>query len=195
VIPLAERYRDSGFDTAKLVATILRSNLFFSPAAYRQKVKSPVEFVLGIVRGLEGTPGPLPLAAALEPLGQTLFAPPSVKGWDGGPAWLNGQTLLFRQNLALALTSTTDNRFGRRCDPVPLLARHGRDDPAEAIEFLLDLFLQGDVSPGAVTGLRDYLASAKAATVPSYWTAEDAFAHRLRTLTHLTLALPEFQLN
>ena len=190
---LADRYRQSGFDTAKLVETILRSNLFFSPAAYRQKVKSPVEFAVGIVRGLEGTPGPLPLAAALEPLGQTLFAPPSVKGWDGGPAWLNGQTLLFRQNLALALTSTNDDRFGRRCDPAALLMRHGRtDDPAD---FLLDLFLQGDAPPDAAAGLRDYLASAKAAKYPSYWTPEDAAAHRLRTVTHLTLTLPEFQLN
>jgi hypothetical protein len=195
VAALADGYRKSGFDTGKLVETILRSNLFFSPAAYRQKVKSPVEFALGIVRGLEGTPGPLPLAAALEPLGQQLFAPPSVKGWDGGPAWLNGQTLLFRQNLALALTGTADDRFGRRCDPAAVLAKYGRDDPAGAADFLLDLFLQGDVPPDAAAGLRDYLASAKAAKVPSYWTPADAAAHRLRTVTHLTLTLPEFQLN
>jgi glycine/D-amino acid oxidase-like deaminating enzyme len=70
------------------------------------------EFAVGIVRGLEGNVGPLNLANALETLGQVLFAPPSVKGWDGGPAWLNAQTLLFRQNLALALTSTEDARFG-----------------------------------------------------------------------------------
>ena len=43
-----------------------------------------------------------PWRRRLEGLGQNLFHPPSVKGWDGGPAWLNGQTLLFRQNLALA---------------------------------------------------------------------------------------------
>ncbi|MFX9127672.1 DUF1800 family protein, partial [Acinetobacter baumannii] len=79
---------------------------------YRSSIKSPVEFALGIIRGLEGhsrtTDGrlgfrPLALSQALEGLGQSLFAPPSVKGWDGGPAWLNGQTLLFRQNLALSL--------------------------------------------------------------------------------------------
>ena len=31
---------------------------------------------------------------ALENLGQNVFHPPSVKGWDGGQTWLNGQTLL-----------------------------------------------------------------------------------------------------
>jgi uncharacterized protein (DUF1800 family) len=94
-----------------VVETILRSNLFHSPQAYRTRIKAPVDFVLTIVRGLEGRIGTLALATALESLGQNLFYPPSVKGWDGGPTWLNGQTLLFRQNLALALTSTTDNRF------------------------------------------------------------------------------------
>ena len=130
--PLAERYAASGFDTGKLVETVLRSRHFFSPAAYRQKVKSPVEFAVGLVRGVGGTVGAKPLAEAIEPLGQVLFAPPSVKGWDGGPAWLNAQTLLARQNLALAMTTGEDARF-RRCDPATLAA-----DP-------LDVFLQGDV--------------------------------------------------
>ena len=45
---------------------------------------------------------PPALATALQDLGQNVFNPPSVKGWDGGPNWLNGQTLLFRQNLQRA---------------------------------------------------------------------------------------------
>src|SRR6185295_1617485 len=104
----------------KLVALMLRSNLFFSPAAYRARIKSPVEFAVGIVRGLEGVVGSTPLVQAMENLGQVLFAPPSVKGWDGGPTWLNAQTLLGRNNLALALTSTEDSRFAARCDPATL---------------------------------------------------------------------------
>src|SRR4051794_16645531 len=38
--PLADLYRVSGFDTGKLVGVMLRSELFFSPAAYRAKIKS-----------------------------------------------------------------------------------------------------------------------------------------------------------
>lgn len=192
--PLADVYRQSQFDTHKLVETILRSNWFFSPAAYRQKVKSPVEFAIGIVRGLEGNAGPLPLADALASLGQVLFAPPSVKGWDGGPAWLNGQTLLFRQNLALALTSTEDNQFRGRCDPVPLLRQHDRTADVDAVDFFLTVFLQNDVSGDVRTRLLDYARSARTARVPVYWTHADVDAHRLRTLAHLTLTLPEFQL-
>src|SRR5205823_9591354 len=111
VAPLAERFAASGFDFGELVRTVLRSNMFFSPHAYRTRVKSPVDYALGIVRGLEGNVPMGPLSRALEGLGQRLAYPPSVKGWDGGQAWLNGQTLLYRQNLALALTSTQDNAF------------------------------------------------------------------------------------
>jgi uncharacterized protein (DUF1800 family) len=193
--PLADQYRESGFNTGKLVATILRSNLFFSPSAYRAKIKSPVEFAVGTVRALEGTPGALPLADALEGLGQVLFAPPSVKGWDGGPAWLNAQTLLGRNNLALALTSGYDISFGSRCDPAALLAKHDVKGGSQQVDFLLGLFLQGDVPPDARDKLLAYLKTAKTVKYPAYWSADDADNHRTRAVTHLVLTLPEYQLN
>ncbi len=193
--PLAEQYRESGFDTGKLVSTILRSNLFFSPAAYRAKIKSPVEFAVGTVRTLEGSAGTLPLASALDGLGQVLFAPPSVKGWDGGPAWLNAQTLLGRNNLALSLTSTEDGRFGSRCDPADLLTKHGAKTDQEKVDFLLGLFLQSDAPPATRGKLLDYLKSAKGVKYPVYWTDDDIANHRTRAVTHLVLTLPEYQLN
>jgi uncharacterized protein (DUF1800 family) len=193
--PLAVQYRESGFNTGTLVATMLRSNQFFSPAAYRAKIKSPVEFIVGIVRALEGTVGALPLAGAIEALGQVLFAPPSVKGWDGGPAWLNAQTLLGRNNLALALTSTEDVRFGSRCDPATVLAKRGAKTDAEAVDFLLGVFLQGDVPAAAREKLLAYLTTAKGVTYPLYWSPADVNNHRTRAVTHLVLTLPEFQLN
>src|SRR6185369_16794584 len=84
VDPLATQFRASKFDFGKLVETVLRSNLFFSHHAYRQQIKSPVDFALGTVRGLEIRVSTTNLATALEALGQNLFHPPSVKGWDGG---------------------------------------------------------------------------------------------------------------
>jgi uncharacterized protein (DUF1800 family) len=195
IAPLAEKYRKTDFDTGKLVETILRSNLFFSAAAYRQRVKSPVDFAVGIVRGLEGNVGPLNLAQALESLGQVLFAPPSVKGWDGGPTWLNGQTLLFRQNLALSLTSTEDTSFGRRCDPAAVLKKHGKTTDEDVVDFLLTVFLQNDVPAESRAKLLEHLAKTKTTKYPPYWSAGDVADHRLRTVAHLTLTLPEFQLD
>jgi uncharacterized protein (DUF1800 family) len=193
--PLAQQFRDSNYDVERLVSTILRSNLFFSPLVYRTRIKSPVDFVLGIVRALEGRIGTSALAAALEELGQKLFYPPSVKGWDGGTAWLNGHTLLFRQNLALALTSTEDLRFGRRTDPAALVRKLGLQSDSEIAGFFSQLFLQGDLPPQAQARLLRYAESAHREKVPVYWTEEDAADHRARAMCHLVLTLPEFQLS
>jgi uncharacterized protein (DUF1800 family) len=193
--PLAEQFRQ-GYDFGKLVATVLRSNLFFSPHAYRARIKSPVEFALGIVRGLEGKVGTSSLADAIDTLGQSVFNPPSVKGWDGGPTWLNGQTLLFRQNLALALTSTEDVRFaGRKIDPARLAAEHDKKNDIEAVDFFLQLFLQGDVPPTTRERLTQYVEKARSEKPPAYWTADDTANHRVRAVCHLVLTVPEFQLD
>jgi uncharacterized protein (DUF1800 family) len=192
--PLAEEFRNSGYDFGALVRTVLSSNLFFSQAVYRTRVKSPVELALGIIRGLEGHVGTSALAVALEELGQDVFHPPSVKGWDGGQAWLNGQTFLLRQNLALALTSTEDARFGHRTDPAVLAHRLGKTTDEQVLEHFLRLFLQGDVPQASRQRIRDYLGRSHEQSVPVFWTTADAADHRVRTLCYLVLTLPEFQL-
>lgn len=195
--PLADDLRRNNFDIRRVVETILRSNLFYAQQSYRTRIKAPVDFVLTIVRGLEGRVGTTALATALESLGQNVFYPPSVKGWDGGPTWLNGQTLLFRQNLALALTSTTDNRFGRRTDPAALITRHLPANPSDEqiVDFFLRLFLQADVPAATRQRLIGYLAQARQQRPPIYWTADDVTNHRVRAVCHLVLTQPEFQLD
>ena len=51
-----------------------------------------------------GSPAPrvnlLAAATACTTQGQDLFAPPSVKGWEGGKSWINSSTILERLNWA-----------------------------------------------------------------------------------------------
>jgi uncharacterized protein (DUF1800 family) len=193
--PLAEQFRRSDYDFGALVKTVLSSNLFFSEQAYRSRIKPPVDFALEIVRGLEGRVGTSALVPVLEALGQNVFNPPSVKGWDGGPAWLNGQTLLTRQNLALALTSTEDLRFGDRTDPAALARKHGKKTDEEILDFFVTLFLQNNLPDESRTRLKEYQLRARAEAKPVYWTDDEAADHRTRALCRLVLTLPEFQLN
>ncbi|HVK09800.1 MAG TPA: DUF1800 domain-containing protein, partial [Gemmataceae bacterium] len=85
--PLADAFRKSDYDIAVPVRTILRSRVFYSAHAYRQKFKSPVEYAVGVVRavgvGVTGrvTTNPYALLDPLELMGQLLYAPPNVKGW------------------------------------------------------------------------------------------------------------------
>ena len=88
---------------ADVVRHILMAPAFRSDASYRSLVKSPAEFVVGALKvaGLGATP-----AWAVESMGrmgQTLFAPPTVKGWDGGGAWLSAGALLERMRFAAKL--------------------------------------------------------------------------------------------
>jgi uncharacterized protein (DUF1800 family) len=193
--PLADQFRASDYQIGPLVRTMLRSNLFFCPAVYRSRVKAPVDFALGIVRALEGHLGTFALAQALQELGQNLFHPPSVKGWDGGPAWLNGHTLLYRQNLALALTSTEDNRFGHRTDPAALARKYHKQSDKDLVGFFLSLFLDDNVPVETRGRLLNYQGQARKQSIPLYWTEADAADHRVRALCHLVLTLPEFQLS
>jgi uncharacterized protein (DUF1800 family) len=192
--PLVDQFRKSGWDFGALVATVLRSNLFFAPEAYRTKVKAPVEFAVGIARGLGAKPQFSALAQRLEGLGQNLFHPPSVKGWDGGPAWLNAQTLLYRQNLALAFTAD-DGQLIPRCDPADLIRRHGRTDDAGTVEFFLELFLQNDVPATARERLLDYLRQVRRPAMSGYESIFGEPDRPVRAVCHLVLTLPEFQLN
>jgi len=86
-------------------------------------------------------------------------------------------------------------RFGRRCDPAALARKYGKKDDKELVEFFLDLFLQGDVADEARSRLLLFLEKSHKMKVPVYWTAQDAADNRVRTLCHLVLTQPEFQLD
>jgi hypothetical protein len=115
--PLCESCRKSDYDIAGLVRTILASRHFYSDHAFRQRVKGPMEYVLGAVQTVyrrfgeeEADYRSLPqrmLVDRLGAMGQHLFAPPNVKGWPGGPSWLNTSTMLERDNFAGALAMGT----------------------------------------------------------------------------------------
>ena len=50
--PLCESFRKSDYDIAGLVRTILASRHFYSGHAFRQRIKGPVEYVLGAVQAV-----------------------------------------------------------------------------------------------------------------------------------------------
>lgn len=180
--PLAESFAKD-YDVGGLVGTILRSNLFFSPTAYRRRIKSPVEFALSLVRPLEALIPTGPLGRDLVALGQDLCAPPTIHGWEGGRAWITTATLIARANLAASMFRGTDP-YGDKLDPAAIAAKHGKTGPEAAGRFLVELLVQDD--------LDDAVRDALLAAPPAPATA-DANA-RLRQLAHAVASLPEFHL-
>ena len=101
---LARVYAVSGLDIGQTVGTILRSNVFFSPRAYRALPKSPIEFVIGLQRFMQFPQAPLETITWLTKMGQIPLKPMTVKGWDGGPTWVNTTTMLARMNYVNQVT-------------------------------------------------------------------------------------------
>jgi uncharacterized protein (DUF1800 family) len=183
--PLADALAKD-YSLGKVVETMLRSNLFFSPAAYRQKIKGPVEFAVGIVRGLEATVGTTRLGADLAALGQDLCQPPTIKGWAGSRCWINPATLLGRSRLAQGLVGASD-AYNSKLDPLSVARKYGHSSDHVAARFLMDLFLQGDLPPAARAALHASVTEAETVATP-------ALAERMRRMATLLAALPEFHL-
>jgi uncharacterized protein (DUF1800 family) len=200
--PLADAFRKGDYDIAVPVRTILRSRHFYSAHAYRRNVKWPVEYTVGVVRivgvGATGriTVNPYSLLGVLELMGQQLYAPPNVKGWEGGRSWLNTATVLARHNFAHALVNGMGdlNEYARRfnlreffpaVDPLALLRRLGITEPGRVVDFYADLLLPGDCRPEVKARLVAHLADA----------GSEAFAQRCRDALFVLLTLPEYQLN
>ena len=186
--PLADEYRRRDYDTAWLLQSMLGSKLFFSPLARRQKIKAPVELAVGLLRGLEGTTNYFRLARDVATLGQALFEPPTVKGWNGGREWLHSAAMVGRLNLVWALVSGTDPEYGTKCDVAALLARQGIDSPPAAIERL-SLLLLGEAPPSTLQ-----VKLAAVATGPDGQDRLNTDRLRYARLVQALAALPEFQL-
>jgi uncharacterized protein (DUF1800 family) len=177
--PLADAFRRSDYDINALVRTMLSSRHFFSAHAYRQRVKSPIEFIVSLVRALAPkTIAPSDLVAPLDQTGQSLFAPPNVKGWDGGRSWLNTATVLARHNFA---SKAVVSYFPGADNLADSNAR-----PERVVGELLDLLLQGDVASAARARLVMFLEDGKPKGI--------ALRDRIREVAHAIVTMPEYQL-
>jgi uncharacterized protein (DUF1800 family) len=103
-------------DIRSVLRTIVTSEEFFSQAAYRAKVKKPIEVVASAVRALDGKPldgGPgrgdagFALARAVARLGEPLYQAQPPTGYpDTAESWVTADSLLARMNFALSLAQS-----------------------------------------------------------------------------------------
>jgi hypothetical protein len=187
---MAAELRDGQYEVAPVLAKLFRSAHFHDEANRAALIKSPVQLVVQTVRQL-GTPVRQlsSLVAACDLMGQNLFEPPNVKGWDGGRAWINTSTLFVRQNVAIyLLTGKRPDIYdwendGARFDADALAA--GAATPDALVDRLLAVTLASPAHPAR----RDELVRFAAAQTSTAARAERA----LSTLALIT-ALPEYQL-
>jgi hypothetical protein len=115
-------------------------------------------------------------------MGQQLFEPPDVAGWERGPAWFTTAAMLARMNFAATLTS-------RQRNDIAAAATGNGPTPDALLTFYLDRISPAPFEQHARNCLLDYLRG----TTP--WTGNAA---QLRVkapgLIHLIAGSSEYQL-
>ena len=183
---VAEELRSHDFDLAPVIGTILGSNVFYSPRAYRALVKSPVEFVIGTYKAL-GLPAINETALpALAQMGQRLFFPPSVAGWPGGENWLTSGTMIARQNFLSRVLGSQTLAGSSWLRGLPVAS-------TGAARLLGDTILQGDVTPASLVELEGYLSGTGSAALATL--SVENYDQRVRGAVYLAMATPAYQLS
>jgi uncharacterized protein (DUF1800 family) len=185
VEPYAQIYLNSNFEILPVVRALLTSTLFSSDDGYLAKVKSPVEFVIGALKQLSPEASIATLPAETARMGQELFNPPTVKGWDGGTTWINSTTMLarmnFANNLVLARGSTGVN-------PAAIVSQNGLKSPEQIVDFLVRSLGPLPLDSGARADLVGYYNQTTGNATA------DSMDTKVRGLLHLLLGTAEYQL-
>ena len=182
---LASVIRKYDFNLAPVMSTLLQSNVFFSPRAYRALVKSPVEFVVGTHKTFALPEIDKIAPRALSQMGQILFYPPNVAGWPGGQNWITSQTIIARQNFLAQLSNSPMMGDSAWLEEIPM-------DADRASFELIQVLLQGDAPDAARAQLLSYLNGASTSALKTL--GAENFQERVRGAAYLAMAMPAYQL-
>lgn len=172
---LVEVWNSSNHNVKAVVRAILTSDEFYSRRAYRALVRSPLEFMVGAVRGLEVETDWLTVEQSAAGMDQRLYEPPSVAGWPGGEVWLSSGTFFGRVNFLDATLFPKNKAVA-----IPSLSSQATAEATvdEALRRLVD----DDIAPEARQSIYAY---ARTITNPQ---------ERAAAVAYLVLASPEYQL-
>ena len=91
-------YKD--YNIENLMRFVLLSDWFYDEKNIGTKIKSPIEFLVGVHKTVPiQFEKPRELIYLQKLLGQHLLFPPNVAGWKGGRNWINPNTMMLRLNL------------------------------------------------------------------------------------------------
>jgi len=199
----AKVYLNNNHSIKELVRAIFTSDEFFSERAFFSLVKQPVELMVGAIRMLGGTfnqgtatarGNSAILQNSSRNMGQDLFAPPDVSGWDFNLGWVNTASMLERFNFAnayLTNRNTTNPGIFVTNDQLKSITKPSSKKTVK--KFLARL---GPLSVGNALGtLRTYLETGDNGQPVTYVNDDATVDKKIRGLVHQIMSLPEFQLN
>jgi uncharacterized protein (DUF1800 family) len=191
---LGEQLARADYDVRSALRVLFRSRWFYSAEHRFNRVKNPVEYVVGVARRLSLQNTHLAqLERFTRLLGLELFEPPSVAGWNHGDAWVNSGAVIQRYNLALDLAEmphTTRKVLGRAAVNFSAIAANAAEDADdEELVRVLELeLLERPLPDPRRRVLTDFLAGLEDDPDASPRSRRLA---RVRAVVHLLLTAPE----
>lgn len=200
---MAQTFLATDGDIKEVLRTMINSKEFWSPAVYRKKMKTPLEFVASAIRAT-GTQiqNPQPVVQALNKMGMPLYQMQPPTGYSNkADAWMNSAALVERMDFAMSITA--GKMGGVNFDPLRvlalgLLARAPKEEivpmntgggTEAAVTLVEDALIGGEISKATDTTIRQSLNDPQVGgnllTDP---------AKPLAMIIALTLGSPEFQL-
>ncbi len=221
--PFADILRNNGYELEPFFMRLFTSDWFYSPRVMGKQIKSPIVLTVSTLRMLDRTRVPesarIALSGGCRNIGQELFQPPNVKGWDGGAAWVTSSNLLSRYNLTRALiTGSANTSQSRRQRPQGkrrqqrgsrALRRIGSSslhllsvvrsadlkDHDAVLNWLEERFLVTPLSTDRREALLDFMAGKDGSRALDMSDRSPSWAIKMQELLHLLTATPEFQIS
>jgi uncharacterized protein (DUF1800 family) len=182
---VASVYLKTNGSMREVMREVLSSPEFWDGSAYFARYSWPVEFVTRAFKDV-GWSG-FSVNDALTPLsnmGQILYEPPDVSGWDQGQSWFSTSAMLARMNFASTLAANQKFKLA-----TAVKAANGSKTPEALLAYMLDALVSAPLDSSVTGELSTYLRATGA------WTGSDAqLQAKAPGLVHLIAGSPEYQL-
>ncbi len=203
----ASVYLSSNHSIKELARAVFVSDEFFSDRARFTLVKQPSELVVGAIRMLGATYNPGEsdrrggggnlLFGESALMGQDMFNPPDVNGWDLNLAWINTSAMLERFNYTNTLVTARTNRPDNPGLFVETsqLAKYTKSTAKATTKKFLNLLGPLKIDKKTRKTLQNYLSTDNQGNKVSFENNDATIDTKVRGLVHQIMCLPEFQLN
>lgn len=150
---LGSTFRNSGLEVRALVRAVLLRDEFWDPSTRYTLIKSPVEYMVDIMRRCGLRSKDVSVRWRMEGMGMTLFDPPTVAGWGTNEFWLSTASAWAKSKWILNLKWDAEERN--------LL--QGLEDLTvdEAVSRITNFYGIYDPSPQSVQHLGDLVRATK----------------------------------
>jgi uncharacterized protein (DUF1800 family) len=176
-------YQQSRYDMRSVVREVFLSPQFWDEASYFARYSWPVEFVVRALKDVGWVGFSVDTAIApLGNMGQVLYEPPDVSGWDAGTTWFATGAMLARMNFASTLAA--NQKFN-----LASAAKSSATTAESLLAYFQDQLVTAPTAAGTSAELLNYLR------MTGTWTGADAQVQsKSAGLVHLIAGSPEYQL-